>query len=74
MNSKRLVHIKKYYVDDIPDKETLEEAKQICINENCVIDLKWCPHVRAGWYHVYIDKDSNVDEIFEQQVPKVYPI
>jgi hypothetical protein len=69
-----LVLIKNYFIDHIPTKEDLTEAKQLCINEDCVIDLKWCPSVFAGWHHVYIDKNSNIDNVYETQIPKVYAV
>ena len=69
-----LVLIKNYFIDHIPTKEDLVEAKQICINEDCVIDLKWCPSVFTGWQHVYVYKNSNIDNVYETQVPKVYAV
>ena len=74
MTSKRLVQIKNYYVEGIPTKEDLEEAKQICITEKCVIELRWCPNVYTGWHHVYIYNNSNIDEVYERQVPKIYGV
>ena len=31
--------IKNYFTADIPTKEDLAEAKQICIKEGCIVDL-----------------------------------
>jgi hypothetical protein len=74
MSADRLLLIKNYYVPDIPTKEDLEEAKQICIKENCAIELRWCPNIWAGWYHIYIYNNSNIDEVYDTQVPKVYGV
>lgn len=70
-----LIPIKHFTVDGrIPTRADLEEAKQICIKEDCEIDLHWLPNSYAGWYHVYIEKDSDLDYIEQYQVPKVYGV
>jgi len=74
MNTERLIQIKNYYVEGIPSKEDLEQAKQICIEENCVIELSWCPSVYAGWHSVFIKQDSDIDYLYERKVPRVYGV
>jgi hypothetical protein len=73
MKADRLLLLKNYYVPDIPTKEDLEEAKQICIKENCIIELRWCPNIYAGWYHEYVFEDSDPAEL-DAKTPKVYGI
>lgn len=67
-----LIPIKTYYAGALPEKQDLIDAKQMCVDENCVVELRWYPNYYAGWYYLYIMKDSNVDEMYENQVPKVY--
>jgi hypothetical protein len=69
-----LIPIKTMYVGTIPTKEDLVNAKHICNDENCVVELRWMPATFAGWYHLYIMKDSDIDYMYEYQVPKVYGV
>lgn len=71
-----LIPIKVFTVENgnIPTKEDLNEAKQICIKECCQVELRWIPDIFAGWYHLYIDKNTDIDYAYEHQVPKVYGI
>ena len=65
--------IKVYTVNTgVPSLADLEEAKEICVDEDCAVELRWMPNIVAGWYHLYIDSTSNVYEIYDKQVPKVY--
>lgn len=70
-----LIPIKVFTVEDsIPTKADLGEAQQICIEENCKVELRWIPNIFAGWYHLYIDKDTDIEYAYEHQVPKVYGV
>jgi hypothetical protein len=70
-----LIPIKIFTVDrGIPSKDDLIEAKQICIEEGCSAELRWLPNTWAGWYHLYIDKNTDIDYAYEHQVPKVYGV
>lgn len=70
-----LIPIKAFTIDgSIPTKADLAEAQQICIKENCTVELRWVPNVFAGWYHLYIDKDTDLEYVYEHQVPKVYGV
>lgn len=66
--------IKHFYAGYMPSKEDLEACKEICIKEDCMIDLHWCPNVFAGYHHIYIKKDTDIDYAYEYQVPKVYGV
>lgn len=57
-----------------PALHDLEEAKQICINEDCAVELRWMPHILIGWYHLYITAEDDIYKMYEEQVPKVYGI
>ena len=69
-----IIPMKHYYAGTRPSKEDLQECKEICIKEDCIIDLHWLPSSWAGWYHIYIEKDTNIDYAYEHQVPKVYGV
>jgi hypothetical protein len=69
-----LIPIKTYYASRLPAKQDFIDAKQMCIDENCVVELRWHPNAYAGWYHIYIMKDSDIDSMYERQVPKVYGV
>lgn len=70
-----LIPIKVFTVDSgIPSIDDLGEARQICIEEACAIDLRWLPNSFAGWYHLYIDKDTDIEYAYEHQIPKVYGV
>ena len=51
-----IIPIKHYYAGGKPSKEDLQECKEICIKENCMIELLWYPNCYAGYYHIYIEK------------------
>jgi hypothetical protein len=57
-----------------PALHDLEEAKQICIKEDCAVELRWMPHILTGWYHLYITAEDDIYKMYEEQVPKVYGI
>jgi hypothetical protein len=70
-----LVPIKTFTVNTkIPSRDDLAEAKQLCIDEGCMVDLRWCPNVFAGWYHLYINADDDIDSMYQHQVPKTYGV
>lgn len=70
-----LIPIKLFTVEgSIPAKEDLVEAKQICIEEDCEVELRWIPNILTGWYYLHIDKDTDIDYAYEYQVPKVYGV
>lgn len=58
----------------IPTLIDLEEAKQICINEDCAVELYWMPHSLADWYHLFITAEDDIYKMYEELVPKVYGI
>jgi hypothetical protein len=58
----------------IPSLSDLEEAKQLCITEDCTVELRWCPNIYAGWYHLYITAEDDVYKMYETQVPKCYGV
>jgi hypothetical protein len=70
-----LIPIKIFTVKaSIPALSDLEKAKQICINEDCAVELRWMPHIMAGWYYLYITAEDDIYKMYEEQVPKVYGI
>ena len=38
-----IIPMKHYYAGTRPSKEDLQECKEICIKEDCIIDLHWLP-------------------------------
>ena len=70
-----LVLLKQYIVDGtIPTMQDLEAAKQICIDDCCIVELRWCPNAYAGWYQVLVQPTSDLEEIYNTQLPRVYPV
>lgn len=69
-----IIPIKHYYAGGMPSKEDLQECKEICIKEDCMIELLWYPDVFAGYYRIYIKKDTDIEYAYEHQVPKVYGV
>lgn len=65
--------IKTFYSEINPTYSVFEEAKQIAINDDCVVELRWCPHIMAGWYHEYVFEDSDPAEL-DAKTPRVYGI
>ena len=65
--------IKTFYSNTIPTLEVFDEAKQITIQEDCVVELRYCPHILSGWYHEYVFSDSDPAEL-AQRVPKTFGI
>ena len=59
---------------NIPVLSDLEEAKQICLNESCAVELRWLPNIMTGWYHLYIAAEDDVYEMYETQIPKIYGV
>ena len=69
-----IIPIKSYYAEGVPSKEDLEACKNICIKENCLVELHWLPNNWAGWYHLFIEKDTDIEYTYAHQVPKVYGV
>ena len=67
-----LIPIKTFYCGGLPEKKDLIEAKQLCIEENCTVELRWMPNILVGWYYLFIKADSDIEKMWEDQVPKVY--
>ena len=63
--------IKTFYSEVNPTQLVFEEAKQIAINEDCVVEVRWYPNIMCGWYHEYIFANSDTTEL-AAKVPKVY--
>lgn len=55
-----------------PALQDLEAAKQICIREDCMVELRWMPDIMTGWYHLYITAEDDIYKMYEEQVPKIY--
>ena len=36
-----MIPIKEFYTESTPTYEELKEAKEITVNENCIVHLKW---------------------------------
>ena len=67
-----LIPIKIFTVKtSVPALSDLERAKQICINEDCMVELRWMPNIMTGWYYLYITAEDNIYKMYEEQVPKV---
>ena len=63
--------IKIFYSSVNPTYAVFEEAKQIAINEDCVVELRWYPNCYAGWYHEYVFDNSDIS-VLADKVPQVY--
>ncbi len=63
--------IKTFYSEINPTYSVFEEAKQIAIEEDCVVEVRWYPSCYAGWYHEYVFADSDAVALADK-VPKVY--
>lgn len=63
--------IKTFYSEINPTYEIFEEAKQIAIDEDCVVEVRWLPNTVCGWYHEYVFDKSNPAEL-AAKVPQVY--
>jgi hypothetical protein len=63
--------IKTFYSKSNPTYATFEEAKQIAINEDCVVEVRWYPNMMAGWYHEYVFDNSDAVAL-TAKVPEVY--
>ena len=63
--------IKTFYSEINPTYEVFEEAKQIAIDEDCVVEVRWLPNIMCGWYHEYVFDKSNTAEL-AAKVPQVY--
>ena len=65
--------IKILYAGAIPMLDDWREAVRIAKDETCVVEVRWCPHIMAGWYHDYVFADSDPAEL-DDKTPKVYGI
>lgn len=63
--------IKTFYSEINPTYSVFEEAKQIAIDEDCVVEVRWLPNILCGWYHEYVFSDSDTVALTDK-VPKVY--
>ena len=63
--------IKTFYSEINPTYSVFEEAKQIAINDGCVVEVRWLPNSIAGWYHEYVFSYSDITEL-ANKVPTVY--
>lgn len=63
--------IKTFYSEINPTYEIFEEAKQIAIDEDCVVEVRWLPNIMCGWYHEYVSDKSDPTEL-AAKVPQVY--
>ena len=63
--------IKTFYSETSPTYSVFEEAKQIAIDDDCVVEIRWLPNIIAGWYHEYVFSYSDIAEL-ANKVPKVY--
>lgn len=68
-----LKQIKTFYIVGSPNYTEYVEARDIAQNESCVVELRWCPDICAGWYHEYVFEDSDPAEL-DAKTPKVYGI
>jgi hypothetical protein len=62
--------IKTFYSEINPTYSVFEEAKQIAIDEDCVVEVRWLPNILCGWYHEYVFSDSDT-AVLAEKVPKV---
>ena len=65
--------IKTFYVENIPSYEDYCKARDVARDENCVVELRWRPNIRAGWYHEYVFENSDPAEL-GTQTPRVYGV
>ena len=63
--------IKTFYSEINPTLSVFEEAKQIAIEEDCVVEVRWYPNCMTGWYHEYVFDKSDPAEL-AAKVPQVY--
>lgn len=63
--------IKVMYSNINPTYEIFEEAKQIAIDDDCVVEVRWLPNIYAGWHHEYVFANSDTLKLAEK-VPQVY--
>ena len=65
--------IKTFYITGSPNYTEFVEARDIAREESCVVELRWLPHIMAGWYHEYVFEDSDPAEL-DANTPRVYGI
>ena len=63
--------IKTFYSEINPTYAVFEEAKQIAINEDCVVEVRWYPNIYEGWWHEYVFAKSDPSAL-AAKVPQVY--
>ena len=65
--------IKTFYSEINPTYSVFEEAKQIAIDEDCVVEVRWYPNCYAGWYHEYVFMESSPADL-DAKTPRVYGV
>ena len=65
--------IKTFYVAGVPNYNDYIEARDLARDENCVVELRWCPNVWTGWYHEYVFENSDPAEL-DAKTPRVYGV
>lgn len=67
--------IKTFYVIDksVPQLTDWEEAIRIANEETCVVEVRWCPSIMAGWYHDYVFGYEDPKEL-DAKTPKIYGV
>ena len=63
--------IKTFYSEINPTYYVFEEARQIAIDEDCIVEVRWLPNRMCGWYHEYVFDKSDPAEL-AVKVPQVY--
>lgn len=63
--------LKTFYSEINPTYATFEEAKQIAIDEGCVVEVRWLPNIYEGWWHEYVFSNSDAAAL-AAKVPQVY--
>ena len=63
--------IKTFYSEISPNYSVFEEAKQIALAEDCVVEIRGYPNRITGWYHEYVFSNSDTAEL-AAKVPQVY--
>ena len=68
-----LKQIKIFYSEINPTYSVFEEAKQIALKEDCIVEVRWYPNCYAGWYHEYVFEDSDTATL-AAKVPQIYGV
>jgi len=57
-----MIPIKEFYTESTPTYEELKSAKELAINENCVVHLNWYVQYN-GWNDRYIYQTTDIEEM-----------